>query len=631
MRAKLLSKVKGTNQVKISHLTKRVICSLFLDFLKKENFQYTPTVFVPECGASDKMLSPGEIKEILHLNDMDEENLLEQILEKIKKVYARKDISETYVQTEESLATGLEKRLKELDAEFLSKTRGGTENIEEKMIKYKRECDEKMRFEVNSEILRIREVEVSAMRIEEAGKYRALLQKMRTEQEEYWKSQLDALKEREKDSRERLTLREKDLEVRENRQKQQFQKELEILKTKENDMKRSVEIELEGARLQRTSWEQKKIEVETKLKEMENFKVSMSTKALDDFNHYKRQFEGNFDEEKRRVYNEKHELQALRDSLSQELGKMKTTEESLKNHKIELMDSNKKLEFYKEEYEKASKEISRNREELRLISETSRRDLDMLTFKDQELTAVKNECKAYKDLYMEQKETLKKYEAGRDIMFQKLSGEEKPVISESEFLSERKNVWKKLEKESLDIKKNMIEVFNTNPAPEYFRASYRPKSYGVVEGKYRTDMRPEPEQKYKTQKVKEKSMENMYSGDSGSEKNSPMAYQNFEEGSGSEKQSLSEKFEETTAFQEKVIKPMVKVAKPMEKEIKPMEKVIKPMEKVIKPMEKVINPIEKVIKPMEKVIKSTQIEYSEESSHDAPSESIESSSNDTFF
>ena len=179
MRAKLLSKIKGNNQVKINQLIKRVICSLILDFFKRENFQYTPTVFVPECGATEKMLSLPEIKEILQLPEIPEENMLEYIIERVKLLSTRPHLSESYVQTEDSPLIGLESRLQQLDADFIYKTRGSSENIEEKMLRYKKECDERMRFEINSEIVRIREAEMSTVRIEEAGKYRQMLQKVR--------------------------------------------------------------------------------------------------------------------------------------------------------------------------------------------------------------------------------------------------------------------------------------------------------------------------------------------------------------------------------------------------------------------------------------------------------------------
>ena len=662
MRARLLSKIKGTNQIKITDLTKRVICSLFLDFLKRENFQYTPTVFVPECGAIDKLLSPGEIKEILHLPEVPEESMLEHILERIKLQSTRPHASETYVQTEETPATGLESRLQQLDAEFLYKTRGVSDNSEEKMLKFKRECEERMRFEINSELTRMREVEMSAVRIEEAGKYRALLQKMRTEQEEHWKSQLDLVKEREKEQRERIAIREKDLESREHRQRQQFQKELEIVKTKESDMKRGVEIELEAARLQRNSWEQKKMEVENKLKDMENFKAAMSSKAQDDFLHFRREFEANFDEEKRRVYGEKHELQTLRESLSLEMEKIKRNEERVKEQNKEIGEISKRMEYYKEEYEKASRDINRNREELRLVSETSRRDLDMLSFKDQELAAVRNECKAYKDLYFEQKEALKKYEANQQLLFEKLARENvgtEPHI-ESEFMAERKNAWKKLEKESLDIKKSMIEVFNSGGVTiEHPRTSFRPyKSH--VDGKYRTEAPQMARQDYphtfkaREQEIIEESKgsesNNEYSQDNyedyASDPHSPRVQDDFygelSESNGEKKdppkktpENLNTEYKKTDNVISVAKQPENKTAEPKRIEIisdiSKTKVEIKHTEKAAMKIE-TEEPFTKKIEKPAPVVEKPQLVFSEESSRElGQNESVESSSHDSYF
>jgi hypothetical protein len=489
MRAKLLLKIKGSNQVKFTDLTKRAICSLFLDFLKRENFQYTPTVFVPECGHIDKMLSLAELKEYLGLPEIPDTSLLEHILEKIKEISTRPHLFESYAQTEDSPATGLESRLQQLDAEFIYKTKSTPNNLEERMAKYKKDCDERMRYEINSELTRIKEVEISAVRIEEAAKYRQLLQKMREEQEQHWKTQIEILKDREKEQRERIFIREKEIEIRENRQRQQFEKELDILKTKENDMKRSIEIELEGAKLQKNSWEHKKLEVESKLKELENFKISMANKAQDDFNQYKRNFEAEFEEEKRRLYNERFELKALAETLDQEFLKIRKTEEKVKELEEKIEEITKQKEYFRTEYEKSNKEIYMNREELRLVTETSRRNLDLLTFKDQEIATIKSEAKSYKELYFEQKEALKKYEANQQLLMEKiLAGNSAPNVAESDFLAERKAVWKQLDKESLDIKKNMVEMINKVKDPsEHYRTSFRPVYRPHHGTKYRTD------------------------------------------------------------------------------------------------------------------------------------------------
>ncbi|OMJ86729.1 hypothetical protein SteCoe_11663 [Stentor coeruleus] len=478
MRANLLSCLKGSNQIKVSQLSKRVICGLFLDFLKKENFRYTPTVFVPECGQNESVLSPNEIQELLHLPEILDTSIIEFIVDKIRDFYEKKHATESYTQTEDSPRNGLENRLEMLDCEFLNKTRGFNEgNIEERMAKYRKESDERVRIEINAELVRIREVEISTVRIEEASKYRQQLQKVRSEQEEFWQNQIESLKNREKELRERIQIREKDLEVREYRQKQDFEKSLDILKNKENDLKRSAELELEAAQLQKRSWEQKKIEVENKLKDIENFKVSMINKAQEDFNHFKRKFEADFDDEKRRVYNEKHELQVIKETLNQELNRIKDSENRFKAQGQELLEVHKKFDLIKEEYEKVLKEMGRSKEELRLVTETSRRDLDLLTFKDQELNAVRNECKAYREMYQEQKNTIKKLEANIQTIMEKFMSDEvigRGQSTDNEFLIERKAVWRQLEKESLDIKKSMVDMIQGNNNFEMMRSNYRP-------------------------------------------------------------------------------------------------------------------------------------------------------------
>lgn len=499
MRARFLNKIKGQNQVKVESLTKRVICSLFLDFLKQEHFHYTPTVFVPECGSNQMTLSRQELQEYLKIPNLENESVLEFLIGKYRYSVELRGVSETYVQTEESQVTGLETRLQQLDHEFLKKTRDNCQNIDEKVLRVRKECEEKARTELEYEIKRVKEVEVAQVRIEEASKYREQLKMVRGELEEHWRQQIEELKLREKENKDRILVREKDLELREFRQRDLFEKELEILKTKEKDMKKAAEIELESAKLQKKSWEQKKNEYETKLKEMESFKSTMSTKAIDDFNQYKRHFEAQFDEEKRKLFNEKFELQANRESFSLEVEKVKRTEEKLKEQLKELSETRQKLDFFQSNYEKTMKELERTREELRFLSETSKRDLDLLAFKEQELQAVKNECKAFKDLYNDQKESMKMLETTNQAIVSKIMNEEQAKIKaslESDYLAERQMLWRQIDKESTGIRKEMNDLITgQNSAKTVFKSSVQPtyKTFVSVESKFATQ-----QVKYKT-------------------------------------------------------------------------------------------------------------------------------------
>jgi hypothetical protein len=445
-------------------------------------------------------LTRPELQEYLKIPQLDNESVLEFLINKYKQSVELRGVSETYVQTEDTPVTGLETRLRLLDSEFLTKTRTGHESFEERILKVRQECEEKARIELNSEIFRVKEVEISQVRLEEAAKYREQLRVARNELEEVWKSQLDELKARERESKERLVIREKDLEVREFRQREIFEKEMEILRSKEKDLKKAAEIELESAKLQKKSWEQKKIDYESKLKEMEIFKSNMSTKAIDDFNQFKRHFEAQFDEEKRKIINDKFELQANRDLFELEIEKVKKTEEKLKEKTRDLKETHQKMTFFQENYEKLSAELSKTREDLRILTETSKRDLDLLAFKDQELQAVRNECQVFKDLYQEQKEDIKRLETTNQAILNKIMSEENAKtnsVLQSEFLAERQHLWRHLDKESTEIRKEMNDlVTGSDSIRTVFKSSIQPtfKTFVSVAGRSQdSQIRPKTE------------------------------------------------------------------------------------------------------------------------------------------
>lgn len=77
-------------------------------------------------------------------------------------------------------------RLREVDEAYicaLDPSRGGSTSnsysIEERMLKYQRECDQRMRQMVEAQIAHFKETEISNMRVEEANKFRKQLSDMR--------------------------------------------------------------------------------------------------------------------------------------------------------------------------------------------------------------------------------------------------------------------------------------------------------------------------------------------------------------------------------------------------------------------------------------------------------------------
>lgn len=80
----------------------------------------------------------------------------------------------SYCQTEEAgeHTMTLEQKLKRIDSSLQERVEGERlipfKTLEERMIKYKREIEQKAREDLESEVRRLKEFELSKMRIEEA-------------------------------------------------------------------------------------------------------------------------------------------------------------------------------------------------------------------------------------------------------------------------------------------------------------------------------------------------------------------------------------------------------------------------------------------------------------------------------
>ena len=82
------------------------------------------------------------------------------------------------------------------------------QTIEERTIKYQRECEERARAEIQAEVARVREIEISRMRLDEAAKCRAQLDRAREELEKLHLTRLQEMRAREAEMKERFATRE---------------------------------------------------------------------------------------------------------------------------------------------------------------------------------------------------------------------------------------------------------------------------------------------------------------------------------------------------------------------------------------------------------------------------------------
>ena len=80
------------------------------------------------------------------------------------------------------------------------------------MLKYKQECEARYANDLQTEIRRLKEFEVSRIRIEEAAKYRDRMESFRIEMETLHLDKVKELKTREENAMDRIRSREVELE-----------------------------------------------------------------------------------------------------------------------------------------------------------------------------------------------------------------------------------------------------------------------------------------------------------------------------------------------------------------------------------------------------------------------------------
>ena len=238
-------------------LEQQAINALVADFLRSSRMPYTLSVFGPESGgglgstqsASSATPRP-DILTGLGIADggapcPDEASLLEALVGRMRAAL-NKTTAVSEVQTEEPQASpgtvDVEARLRALDEKFLLQSEAERGNparaVDERMAQYQRECDERARKEIETEIERLRETEISSARSEERAHFAAELATRLDELEKEHADRLVRQRRREQDVMSRLAEKERALDAESHAQRQRMLEDIERLSQKQADLDR---------------------------------------------------------------------------------------------------------------------------------------------------------------------------------------------------------------------------------------------------------------------------------------------------------------------------------------------------------------------------------------------------------
>ena len=171
-------------------LTYKLAASLIADFMEKVDLNYSMSVFLPESGFGGGVLAKGELAQLLGATGgKPDTSLLVELVESMRQGGGFKPNAVACSTQTDDMTQGmsLDQKLQRLDyiqgevnaAERLAPFK----TLEERMLKYRRECDARVRQEVQAEVARIREIEVANVRLEERTKYQQKLSSFRNDLE----------------------------------------------------------------------------------------------------------------------------------------------------------------------------------------------------------------------------------------------------------------------------------------------------------------------------------------------------------------------------------------------------------------------------------------------------------------
>lgn len=383
------------------------------------------SVLIPESGLGSQTLTKSELEEVLKLKadsliPDDEENvrkpstsLLQEIVEAMRRGQSiRPNLVTQSCQTDEGEeGLSLDDKLKKIDLKYMSELTAEKvmpyKVLEERMVKYKRECDERARREIESEVARVRDIEISHVRLEEAASYRAKIAEFRNEIDSLHKEKIKELKVRENEIIERCKIKEREIEAAAFEHRQKVLQDLETLRFKELDSKKTVEMELLIIKNEREKLMQKEKEADLKLKDLNLLKISLEKKSQADVDDYRRKVDSQREDERREI--QVRRMQLEEDEHRFELNKQKflNSEKDKTQLEKENLTLKDKLDKIESEHDKMSKEYYEIKDQLKAFSTSTLRDNELINAKTSQAETYENEARTLKQLLEAQKDQLK--------------------------------------------------------------------------------------------------------------------------------------------------------------------------------------------------------------------------------
>ncbi|XP_063313812.1 centriole and centriolar satellite protein OFD1 [Pelobates fuscus] len=240
-------------------LIHRASNSLVADHLARCGYEYTLSVFYPECGLEkEKVFSADDLLHLMNihpksklykfmissLQDKNAKGFLFQMLTEMTEHQLHKESRDADTQTvPNSLHTSIVEKLQLIDEQFEERylKRPHYESLEIKLSEYRKEMEEQLQLEMHQKLQHFKEVEIASIKLEEKEKSQKEIADFQRQLEKAYQLKSESLLSREKNAIERLQTQQ-EIEAKEMySQRQTLLKEIELVRSRETDFRQRME------------------------------------------------------------------------------------------------------------------------------------------------------------------------------------------------------------------------------------------------------------------------------------------------------------------------------------------------------------------------------------------------------
>ncbi|CEM18362.1 unnamed protein product [Vitrella brassicaformis CCMP3155] len=394
-------------------LEERVLGSLVVDYLKVKGKMYSLSVVVPDLGLNPTdVLSRKDVATSLHIppghpfthtsTSAQPAPMLTDLVGLLQSALRPPKTAECFVQTEDDgPGEDVDAKLCRLEVSHRLALGDVREvdrvGVEERMIRFQRECENRYREELSAEVSRIRQLEMSQVRLEENKRCREEMNQYKAQLDSLHKERVERLRVKEQRAIERLQQKEKDIEHKAYQARQDVIKQLEDIWKKRQETDRTIQLERHALQTKQQAYEGREMRLRDR---EENFRAEKDKRERDlqeRMRAFEREVEGRYEEDRRNLHRDQMSLEKEAALVQQEKERIQELHQRLEDAQGDAKMKSHRLAELDTKHNDLRREVADLREQLRLAYAGASRDQQAYRALEGEVLALKRERQSLAD------------------------------------------------------------------------------------------------------------------------------------------------------------------------------------------------------------------------------------------